>query len=78
MLNKDTFKEQIERLIYIYPTWKIDYTNSKALKAWYDRFRHIDDMQFIKMVDKYIDTDAWNPTVAGILNCKEEERSDVK
>lgn len=78
MLNKNTFREQMDRLLYLYPIWKIEYTNSKAVKTWYDCFKHIDDMQFTKMVDKYIYTQTWNPTVAGILSYKEKECSYVE
>lgn len=72
MLSKELFKEQIERLLYLNPTWKIDYTNSKALKAWYDVFKDLHDVQFTKMVDKYIRTKDVVPTPGGLLSCKEE------
>ncbi len=72
MLNKELFKEHIERLLYLYPTWQIESTNPKAVRAWYDSFKNLHDMQFTKMVDKYIDTERSVPTVAGLLSHKEE------
>lgn len=72
MLNKELFKEQIERLLYLNPTWKIESTNPKALKAWYDVFKDLHDVQFTKMVDKYIRTKDVVPTPGGLLSCKEE------
>lgn len=72
MLSKEIFKEQINRLVDIYPTWKIEYAQPRVMKNWYDRFKTLHDIQFTKMVDKYIDTERSVPTVAGLLSCKEE------
>ena len=72
MLSKEIFKEQINRLVDIYPTWKIEYAQPRVMKNWYDRFKTLHDIQFTKMVDKYIDTERSVPTVAGLLSHKEE------
>lgn len=72
MLSKEIFKQEIENLVYAYPTWKMKYTEPKAMRTWYRNFESMNDSQFIKMVDKYIKTQTWNPTIAGLLKCKEE------
>ncbi len=72
MLNKELFKEQINRLICAYPTWQIKLELSEVMKVWHGRFEYLNDVQFINMVNKYMDTERSNPTIAGLLSCKEE------
>ena len=72
MLDKDIFKERIEKLMYVYPTWQMMYKEPKVMKTWYSHFEKLHDIQFKKMVDKYIETETKVPTVAGLLKCREE------
>ena len=71
MLNTNLFKEQILRLMDMYPTWQIDYESDRTLQNWYDTFKDLHDVQFVNMVDKYIDTKESSPTAAGLKSCKE-------
>ena len=66
MLNKDIFRKEFEKLAVIYPNWKLDITDKKKLKIWYERFRDVDDKNFVWAIDDYINNERFNPTIAGI------------
>lgn len=67
MLDKEIFKKQMLKLMDIYPTWKINYEESRVMRAWYECFEHMEDKHFSDMVRKYIQSETMNPTVAGLL-----------
>lgn len=77
MLNKNAFKEQMQRLSYVYPTWKIDLENSKAIQAWYNEFRNCDESRFIAGIGYYIRKNEYQPTIAGLINAI-NKRTDTK
>ena len=68
MLDKELFKEQMERLAVLYPNWKIDITDSEVMKIWYAEFKNYEDEIFEEKVQDYIDQETYPPTVAGIKN----------
>ena len=68
MLDKELFKEQMERLAVLYPNWKIDITDSEVMKIWYNEFKDYEDKIFKQKVQDYIDQETYPPTAAGIKN----------
>lgn len=73
MLDKELFKEQMERLNILYPNWRIDITDSRTMKVWYQEFKNYDDELFKIEVDRYINEQSYPPTVAGIKNSKSND-----
>ena len=69
MLDKDVFFNKFDELIIVYPNWKIKYDDAKVMKLWYKHFSNFDDERFIHMIDQYIDSNNFNPTIAGLREC---------
>ena len=68
MLDKDVFREQMERLNVLFPNWKVDITDSKVMKTWYNEFKGLSEKKFVNKVDKFIQNSSYPPTVATILD----------
>jgi len=69
MLNKNIFFDKFDELLNFYPSWTANFSKASVVKTWYERFNHMNDRSFIKMVDKYVDTNRYPPTVAGLMEC---------
>ena len=67
MLDKKVFKEQIEKLIIVFPNWGIDASNSQAMKTWYGFFQEVKNEDFRSGIDQYIKKERFNPSVAGLM-----------
>jgi hypothetical protein len=67
MLDKEVFKEQFEKILILYPNWRIDFNDAKTAKVWYEQFKHMDDVRFTQMISSYIQNEKFNPTVKGLL-----------
>ena len=69
-LSKEIFKNGIEKMMIVFPYWKIDTENPKVLATWYDFFKDWKDETFSKTVDNYIQSESMPPTVKGIYDHK--------
>ena len=49
-----------------FPSWKIKNDDPETMRFWYNKFDHMDEDAFVKMVDEYIENENFNPTVAGL------------
>jgi len=67
MISKEVFKEQFEKILILYPNWRIDFNDVKTALVWYKQFEHMDDERFVHMITSYIANDKFNPTVKGLL-----------
>ena len=74
MLDKEKFKEGIETLVALFPTWNIDCTNPKTMSIWYEQFKKFDDISFSEAIKDYCKYERFNPTVCGILEYTKSER----
>jgi len=70
MLDKEIFKEQLQRMVDLFPTWKLDVTKASTVKNWYNMFDTYNDAQFKNTITKFCRTSKFPPTVAGIEECK--------
>lgn len=77
-LNKDVFKEQMEKLVNLYPTWGVKIEDPKVMKSWYSQFENFEDDQFVETVSKYIKSERFNPTVAGLLENRAPRKNRVE
>ena len=78
MLNKEVFKEGILDLLNVFPNWNIDIEDVRTMRTWYSFFHKMTDMNFKAMVSRYIREERFNPTIAGLLQYKEEGHYDAK
>ena len=78
MLNKEVFKEGILDLLNVFPNWNIDIEDVRTMRTWYSFFHKMTDMNFKAMVARYIREERFNPTIAGLLQYKEEGQYDAK
>jgi len=78
MLDKEVFKQQMEKLDRLYPRWGADIEDSKTMKVWYEQFKDMSDKEFKNKVDDYIKNNQYNPTVAGILDKENEPNRNMK
>ena len=78
MLDKEVFKQQMEKLDRLYPRWGVDIEDSKTMKVWYEQFKDMSDKEFKEKVDDYIKNNQYNPTVAGILDKENEPNRNMK
>ena len=69
-MDKELFFEQMERLDLLFPNWKVDITDEQTMRVWYSELKHLSDKEFEQNVDDYIKTNSYPPTVAGLLNPK--------
>ena len=66
MLNKQTFKNEMENLSLAFPKWETDIGNQKVLALWYSFFEKYDDYEFIDGVKSYIKNNRFSPTIASL------------
>src|SRR5690625_6732940 len=66
MLDKELFKEKMEKLLTFFPNWNVDLSDRVVAGMWYSQFGHMSDEKFSKAVEDYIENEQFNPTVAGI------------
>ena len=78
MLDKEVFKQQMEKLDRLYPRWGVDIEDSKTMKVWYEQFKDMSDKEFKEKVDDYIKNNQYNPTVAGILDKENEPNRNME
>ena len=78
MLSKEVFKQEMTNLVYVFPNWNADIENPNVMRAWYRHFQRMDDMNFKAMVSKYTQEERFNPTVAGLMQYREEGHYDSK
>src|SRR5699024_9412838 len=69
MLEKEVYKKQIDKLSVLYPNWKFDKSDATTAIIWYEQFEHMENDRFSHMVDQYIKSNQYNPTVKGLLEC---------
>ena len=67
-LDKKVFVGGLEKLMTVFPYWKIDTSNPKTVTTWYDFFKDWKDETFSKTVDNYIQSESMPPTVKGIYD----------
>ena len=78
MLDKNTFKKEMLHMSYTFPNWNVELENPDAMLAWYKHFQKMDDMNFKAMVSKYTQEERFSPTVAGLMQYREEGHYDSK
>lgn len=66
MVDKKVFLEGMKELRYMFPTWKIDLSNSEVMTLLYKHLGYCRDDVFIKGIEEYIKKQTMNPTVAGL------------
>lgn len=74
MLSKEVFKKELQKLVYIYPGWKFQFTSKEAVQALYSYFADIEDKEFTEMVTNYVINEKFPPTVASLFEYKGYER----
>ncbi|MDX8047593.1 hypothetical protein SH601_16645 [Gracilibacillus sp. S3-1-1] len=65
-LSKKTFIDQMNQLLIFFPNWNVDLASKTVAERWYYQFANCSDREFFKMVQTYIQLEAFNPTVAGL------------
>ena len=78
MLDKKVFSEGLNELKAVFPNWNVDLGDTFVLRVWYKSFKHMDDANYKSMVSKYMKEQKFAPTVAGLLEYKEEGQYDAK
>ena len=78
MLNKEVFKDGILDLLNVFPNWNIEIEDARTMRTWYSFFQKMTDTNFKAMVSRYIREERFNPTIAGLLQYKEEGHYDSK
>lgn len=73
MLNKETFKEQMELLSIAFPKWDVDISSSKAMGLWYLMIQDYDDYELVDGVKAYIKNNKFGPSIAALI----EEMKEV-
>lgn len=68
MLSKDTFMFKMDELLMTFPNWKIKYDDPNTMRFWYSKFSHMNEKQFVFMIDSYIENETFNPTIGGLKN----------
>jgi hypothetical protein len=68
MLDKKTFKQGINNLIYSYPLWRIDVSNVECMKFWYDNFNNFDNDSFIEGINTFVRNNKEYPTISELRN----------
>lgn len=66
MLDKNIFFDCMDKLLMAYPNWKISLNEKKTSKFWYEQFENMENAHFEHMIDSYIKTEKFNPTIAGL------------
>jgi len=78
MLDKEVFTEGILDLLNVFPNWNIAIEDTRTMRTWYSFFQKMTDTNFKAMVARYIREERFNPTIAGLLQFKEEGQYDAK
>ena len=78
MLEKETFKNGIQELVYAFIDWKIDVKNQEIMKIWYRNLNDYSEDIFLKGVQKYIKTQRYNPTIASLRDVMDEFRNRIE
>ena len=78
MLDKEVFTEGILDLLNVFPNWNIEIEDARTMRTWYSFFQKMTDTNFKAMVARYIREERFNPTIAGLLQFKEEGQYDAK
>lgn len=60
------FFNKMDQLVVSYPNWKLEVESEKVMKFWYSKFESMENNHFEYMVDKYIENEIYNPTIAGL------------
>lgn len=68
MLDKELFFNKMDQLVASYPNWKLEVGSEKVMRFWYSKFENMKNNHFEYMVDKYIENETFNPTIAGLKN----------
>lgn len=66
MLDKNIFFDHMEKLLMAYPNWKINLSDKNTSKFWYEQFKNMENKHFIHMVNSFVNTEKFNPTIAGL------------
>lgn len=66
MLDKEVFKEEFNKLLAIFPMWKVNHLDSYTMKTWYHFFKNLENGEFSNMVNEYCRRERANPTVKGL------------
>src|SRR5699024_5375386 len=69
VLDKEVFKKHIDKLSVSDPNWTFDMSDATTAIIWYEQFEHMEDRRYSHMVDQYIKSNEYNPTVKGLLEC---------
>ena len=67
-LDKKVFVGGLEKLMIVFPYWKIDTSKPSTVETWYRFFKDWKDETFSKTVDNYIQSESMPPTVKGIYD----------
>ena len=68
MLDKKVFKAGIDKLLMFFPNWSINAENVDVMREWHGMFKDCDNDGFSKMIDNYILSETYNPSVSGLIN----------
>lgn len=73
MIDKQVFKQKMDELMILFPSWGFDKSNEKEALTWYNKFSDLTNKEFSYMVDSFIKNDKFNPTVGGLRQYIVEE-----
>ena len=63
---KELFIKKITELNRMFPTWKMDLSDSEVVKTLYSYIGYYADEVFENAINNYISNETMNPTIAGI------------
>jgi len=70
MLDKKTFKDGINKLLAVFPNWKIKCDDPEVMQMWYGFFSSMEQEEFTTTIHSYIENEKTWPTVAGLMEHK--------
>lgn len=71
MLDKNVFKQEMQKLIIFYPSWGIKADDKLTMKTWYNMMiaQNATNESLTKAVLKHIKEIKFNPTIASLIEC---------
>ena len=80
-VSKDVFIEGLKRLALMFPTWKMDLSNNETIKLLYKYLGYCTNERYLIGVDKFIESESLNPTVASLkkhIKSSDERVPEIK
>lgn len=69
-LDAKIFEKGMNDLLKMFPNWNAKIEEAETMKFWYKFFKNVNDVDFEIMIESYIDSEKFNPTVAGLKKHK--------